>query len=114
MNKDKVERIAEAAKAYILEQIGGEEKIWEWMMCERHAWNGGGMTLKLQTWTDNDPPMLTLEVVYFLKSRWGIGNNRNGLSWSFKYTDTCIDSLQRNKTFKEAINLQVLQYIKPA
>ena len=108
MNKEKIEKIVEVVKKYVVSKIG-EGEVWEWMLCERYDWNGGGLNLKLQTWTEHK----TLDVITFRKSVWGIGWYRDGsIAWKFKYTNKDIDGLLENKKFIEGLNIHVLQYIK--
>ena len=107
MNKEKIERIIETIKKYIVEKVGGEESVWEWMVCSRYDWNGGCINLRVHTW----PEVQTLEVATFMKSRWGVGWRRDGsLGWKFSYSEKEINNLLSNKEFIEAIDSFVLSY----
>ena len=107
MNKEKIEKIIETIKKYVVEKIG-EECVWSWNVCERYEWNGGNVELKLETW----PEIKTLSVALFLKSRWGVGWCRDGsLGWKFSYSEKEINNLLSNKEFVEAIDSFVLSYV---
>ena len=109
VNKAKGEKVVKLVQEYITNLIG-ENKIWEWIVSERPAWNGGGVELRLKLW--NVPNPYELNVLHLYKTCWGMGQNWNGFPvFKFKYTDKCLDNLVNDTTFQYAVEGLVLKHV---